>query len=106
MGYGPRHAPRAPSPVASVVLMTAAPCTPQVGIACGEMLMHSVVREAEMGSTQGVRAFITMLVGAMSPALIGYLVQASGGFMGAFAVLAGAVLISGACMLTLARKGF
>ena len=96
----------APSPVASVVLMTAALCSQQVGIACGEMLMHSVVREAEMGSTQGVRAFITMLVGAMSPALIGYLVQASGGFMGAFAVLAGAVLISGACMLTLARKGF
>jgi MFS transporter, ACS family, glucarate transporter len=96
----------APTPGLSVVLMTAALCAQQVGIASGEMLMHSVVRESEMGKTQGVRAFITMLIGALSPALIGYIVQASGSFIGAFAVLAAAVIVSGGCMVTLARNGF
>jgi ACS family glucarate transporter-like MFS transporter len=96
----------APTPVLSVILMTAALCAQQVGISCGEMLMHSVVRESEMGKTQGVRALITMLIGALSPAMIGYIVQASGGFTGAFVVLAAAVLISGGCMVSLARSGF
>jgi MFS family permease len=96
----------APTPFLSVAFMTGALCAQQVGVACGEMLMHSVVRENEMGKTQGVRAFITMLIGALSPVLIGYIVQASGGFTGAFAVLALAVLISGGCMIKLARNGF
>jgi cyanate permease len=59
-----------------------------------------------MGKTQGVRAFITQIVGAMSPAMIGYILQATGGFTGAFAVLALAVVISASCMVTLAREGF
>jgi hypothetical protein len=38
--------------------------------------------------------------------MIGYIVQATGGFTGAFAVLSVAVLISGGCMIKLAREGF
>ncbi|MDB5570135.1 MAG: hypothetical protein JWN93_1318, partial [Hyphomicrobiales bacterium] len=93
----------APSPALSVILMICALCAQQVGISCAEMLMHSVVSASDMGKTQGVRAFVTQIVGALSPAMIGYIVQATGGFVGAFAVLALAVLISGGCMIRLAR---
>jgi sugar phosphate permease len=96
----------APSPALSVILMICALCAQQVGISCAEMLMHSVVSASDMGKTQGVRAFVTQLVGALSPAMIGYIVQATGGFTGAFAVLSVAVLISGGCMIKLAREGF
>jgi sugar phosphate permease len=96
----------APSPAASVVLMICALCAQQVGISCAEMLMHSIVSTAGMAKAQGVRAFITQIVGAISPVTIGYIVQATGGFMGAFAVLALAVVISASCMVTLAREGF
>ena len=97
----------APSAAASVVLMICALCAQQVGISCAEMLMHSIVSAAGMAKAQGVRAFVTQIVGAISPAMIGYIVQATGGsFMGAFAVLALAVVISASCMVTLAREGF
>ena len=97
----------APSPAASVVLMICALCAQQVGISCAEMLMHSIVSAAGMAKAQGVRAFVTQIVGAISPAMIGYIVQATGGnFIGAFAVLALAVVISASCMVTLAREGF
>jgi cyanate permease len=59
-----------------------------------------------MGKTQGVRAFVTQIVGALSPAMIGYIVQMTGGFTGAFAVLAVAVVVSAGCMIKLARQGF
>jgi MFS family permease len=95
----------APNAIWSVVLMICALCAQQVGISCGEMLMHSVVGTEDMGKTQGVRAFITQMVGAFSPAMIGYLVALSGGFVGAFAVLAVAVVISAGCMIMLAREG-
>jgi ACS family glucarate transporter-like MFS transporter len=96
----------APTPALSVILMIGALCAQQVGISCAEMLMHSIVSASDMGKTQGVRAFVTQMVGALSPAMIGYIVQATGGFTGAFAVLALAVLISGGCMIRLAREGF
>ncbi|HEY2184442.1 MAG TPA: MFS transporter [Xanthobacteraceae bacterium] len=96
----------APSPTASVVLMICALCAQQVGISCAEMLMHSIVSATGMGKTQGVRAFVTQIVGAISPAMIGYILQLTGGFTGAFAVLALAVVISAGCMITLAREGF
>jgi hypothetical protein len=38
--------------------------------------------------------------------MIGYILQATGGFTGAFALLALAVVISASCMVTLAREGF
>jgi MFS transporter, ACS family, glucarate transporter len=96
----------APNAAVSIVLMICALCAQQVGISCGEMLMHSIVGASGMGPTQGVRAFITQVVGAISPVMIGYIVQATGGFTGAFAVLATAVVISASCMITLAREGF
>ena len=69
--------------------------------------MHSIVSAAAMAKAQGVRALVTQIVGAISPAMIGYILQATGGsFMGAFAVLALAVVISASCMVTLAREGF
>ena len=75
----------APSAVWSVVLMICALCAQQVGISCGEMLMHSVVATEDMGKTQGVRAFCTQIFGAaFSPAMIGYIVAATGEFVGAF----------------------
>jgi len=95
----------APSAVWSVVLMICALCAQQVGISCGEMLMHSVVGTDDMGKTQGVRAFVTQMVGSFSPAMIGYFVAMTGGFVGAFAVLAAAVVISAGCMIALAREG-
>jgi sugar phosphate permease len=91
----------------SVVFIILALCAQQIGISSGEMLMHSVVSAADMGATQGVRAFITQMIGAFSPALIGALVEANqGSFVAAFAVLAAAVVVSAACMVTLARQHF
>jgi len=97
----------APSATWSVVLMIGALCAQQVGISCAEMLMHSVVGTADMGKAQGVRAFITQMFGAFSPIMIGYILALSGGgFVGAFALLAGAVVISAGCMIALTREGF
>ena len=95
----------APGAGLSIVLMICALCAQQVGIACGEMLVHSVVTSADMGKTQGVRAFVTMTTGAAAPAVMGYVLQVSGGFIGGFFGLAAAVVIAGACMITLAREG-
>jgi MFS family permease len=97
----------APGPIWSVVLMICALCAQQVGISCAEMLMHSVVGTADMGKSQGVRAFVTQMFGAFSPVMIGYILALSGGgFVGAFAVLAIAVVIAAGCMIALTREGF
>jgi MFS transporter, ACS family, glucarate transporter len=96
----------APDASLSVVLMICALCAQQVGISCAEMLIHSVVTEDNMGKTQGLRAFVTMIVGAGAPFLMGYVLQVGGGFTGGFAGLAVAVVISAGCMITLAREGF
>jgi len=95
----------APSATASVILMILALCAQQIGISCGEMLMHSVVGTDEMGKSQGVRALVSQIVGGFSPAMIGYILQMTGGFMGAFVVLAVAVVVSAGCMVALAREG-
>jgi hypothetical protein len=52
-----------------------------------------------------VRALVTQIVGAVSPAMIGYILQYGGSFVGAFAALAVAVVISASCMVALAREG-
>ena len=96
----------APDAGLSVVLMTCSLCAQQVGVSCGETLVHSVVTADAIGKTQGIRAFVTMLTGAVAPAGMGYVLQASGGFIGGFVGLALAVVVSGACMVTLAREGF
>ena len=96
----------APDASLSVVLMICALCAQQVGISCAEMLIHSVVTEHNMGKTQGLRAFVTQIVGASAPFLMGYVLQLGGGFTGGFAGLAVAVVISAGCMITLAREGF
>ena len=96
----------APDAGVSVALMICALCAQQVGISCAEMLIHSVVVEDNMGRTQGVRAFVTQIVGAAAPFLMGYVLQVGGGFVGGFAGLSVAVVISAACMITLAREGF
>ena len=97
----------APSPTVSVILMICALCAQQVGISCAEMLMHSIVSASDMGKTQGVRAFVTQIIGALSPVMIGYILQfTGGGFIGAFGVLAAAVVISAGCMIKLSREGF
>jgi MFS family permease len=97
----------APSPSFSVVLMICALCVQQVGISCAEMLMHSIVGTDEMGHSQGVRAFVTQMVGAFSPVMIGYLlVLTHGTFIVPFGALAVAVVISAGCMIALAREGY
>ena len=96
----------APDAGLSVVLMIAALCAQQVGISCAETLIHSVVTADAIGKTQGLRALVTMLTGAAAPALMGYALQVTGGFVGGFAGLAVAVVIAGTCMITLAREGF
>jgi sugar phosphate permease len=95
----------APSASMSVAFMIMALCAQQVGISCAEMLMHSVVSAHQMGKTQGVRALVTQIVGAVSPAMIGYILQYGGSFVGAFAALSVAVVISASCMVALAREG-
>jgi MFS family permease len=97
----------APSPALSVVLMICALCAQQVGISCAEMLMHSVVGTDEMGPSQGVRAFVTQMVGAFSPVMIGYLLALThGAFIVPFCALAVAVVISAGCMVALTREGY
>jgi zinc transporter ZupT len=97
----------APSPTWSVILMICALCAQQVGISCAEMLMHSVVGTADMGKSQGVRALITQMFGALSQVMIGYILALSGGgFIGAFAVLAIAAVTAAGCMIALTREGF
>jgi sugar phosphate permease len=95
----------APSPLLSVVLMICALCTQQIGISCAEMLMHSLVVASNMGKMQGVRAFVSQTVSSFSPVLIGYVLERTGGFIGAFAVLAVAIVVAGGCMITLALEG-
>ncbi len=63
----------APDATWSVVLMICALCAQQVGISCAEMLMHSVIGTADMGKSQGVRALVTQMTGALSPLMIGYI---------------------------------
>ncbi|MGH6670522.1 MAG: MFS transporter [Xanthobacteraceae bacterium] len=97
----------APSATWSVVLMICALCAQQVGISCAEMLMHSVVGTDEMGLSQGVRGFVTQMVGAFSPVMIGYLLDLTrGAFIVPFGALAVAVVISAGCMIALTREGF
>jgi sugar phosphate permease len=95
----------APSPVLSVVFMIIALCTQQVGIACAEMLMHSIVVASDMGRMQGVRSFVSQTVGALSPALIGYVVHRTGGFDGVFLILSFAVVVAAGCIFKLAFEG-
>jgi hypothetical protein len=97
----------APSTTWSVILMICALCAQQVGISCAEMLMHSVISTADMGKSQGVRALLTQMTGALSPVMIGYILAYSGGgFLAPFAVLSVAVVISAGCMIALTREGF
>jgi MFS family permease len=97
----------APSPSFSVVLMICALCAQQVGISCAEMLMHSIIGTDEMGRSQGVRAFVTQMVGAFSPVMIGYLLALTHGtFIVPFGALAVAVIISAGCMIALTREGY
>jgi len=96
----------APTPAWSVVLAICALCSQQIGISCGEMLMHSVVIGKEMGMAQGVRAFFQNIFGAASPLMIGFIIQATGGFVGVFVVLSLAIVISAGCMLKLALEGY
>jgi MFS family permease len=97
----------APDATWSVVLMICALCSQQVGISCAEMLMHSVIGTADMGKSQGVRALVTQMTGALSPLMIGYILAYSGGgFIAPFAVLSVAVVVSAGCMIALTKEGF
>src|SRR5215469_3869156 len=97
----------APDATTSVVLMICALCAQQVGISCAEMLMHSVISTADMAKSQGVRALVTQMTGALSPVMIGYILAYSGGgFIAPFAVLSVAVVASAGCMIALTREGF
>ena len=97
----------APNANWSVALMICALCAQQVGISCAEMLMHSVIGTADMAKSQGVRALVTQMTGALSPLMIGYILAYSGGgFVAPFAVLSVAVVVSAGCMIALTREGF
>jgi MFS transporter, ACS family, glucarate transporter len=95
----------APSPVLSVVFMIVALCTQQVGISCAEMLMHSIVVASDMGRMQGLRSFVSQTLGALSPAIIGYVVHRTGGFDGVFLILSSAVVVAAVCIFKLAFEG-
>lgn len=89
----------------SVIFMILALCAQQIGISNGEMLFHSLVATNQMSQSQGVRSFVAQGIGALSPAMIGYLLAATGGFTGGMVVLSAAVVISAGCMVVLARQG-
>jgi hypothetical protein len=94
-----------PSVTLSIVMMALALGGQQIGILNAETLMHSLVTASDMSGSQGIRALVTQVVGALSPAFIGYLLGGPGDFVGAFAVLAVAVVISSSCMVILTRQG-
>jgi ACS family glucarate transporter-like MFS transporter len=96
----------APTPLWALAFSICALCSQQIGISCGEMLMHSIVISKDMGMAQGVRAFFQNIFGAASPLLIGIILQATGGFVGVFVVLSLAIVISAGCMLKLALEGY
>ena len=96
----------APTPLWALVFSIAALCSQQIGISCGEMLMHSIVVGKDMGMAQGVRAFCQNIFGALSPLMIGIVLQMTGGFIGVFVLLSLAIVISASCMLKLAREGY
>jgi len=97
----------APDAIWSVVFSICALCSLQIGISCAEMLIHSIVSEKDMGASQGVRSFFALMTGALSPVLMGAILQATGNnYIAAFAVLAGAVVISAICMIKLIREGY
>ena len=89
----------------SVVFMILALCGQQIGISNCEMLFHSLVSTKQMSQSQGIRSLIAQATGSLSPVMIGYILAATGGFTGAMAVLAGAVVVSAGCMVLLARQG-
>jgi sugar phosphate permease len=94
-----------PSATLSIVMMTLALGGQQIGISNAETLMHSLVTAHDMSRSQGIRALATQIPGALSPAFMGYLLAGSSGFVGAFAVLAIAVVVSSGCMVVLSRQG-
>ena len=96
----------APDRTVCIVLMVVALCSQQIGVSSAETLIHSVVGKADMGKTQGVRACIVQLCGAVAPAMIGYFVTFTGDFNAGFVVLAGAIAAAALCMLKLSREGF
>jgi sugar phosphate permease len=96
----------APDRTICIVLMIMALCGQQIGVSCAEALMHSIVGKKDMGRTQGVRACIVQMFGAVAPAMIGYFVAFTGNFTAGFVVLAVAMGISAICMLKLWREGF
>lgn len=94
------------SAVASIVFLVLSLCGQQAGISGAESLMHSIVASRDMAHTQGVRSFVSQTISALSPAALGFIVGSSNNFIGAFGVLAAAVLVSAGCMAVLIREGF
>jgi MFS family permease len=96
-----------PDRAVCVILMMVALCCQQIGVSSCEALVHSVVNKADMSRTQGVRACIVQVMGALGPALIGYMVAATGGsFTVGFALLAVSIAMSSLCMAKLWMEGF
>jgi sugar phosphate permease len=95
-----------PSATLSIVFLILSLCGQQAGISGAETLMHSIVASRDMAHSQGVRTFVSQIIGALSPAALGIIVGASNNFTAAFAVLAAAVLVSAGCMAVLIREGF
>ena len=69
-------------------------------------VFDSIVASRDMAHSQGVRTFVSQIIGALSPAALGIIVGSSNNFTAAFAVLAAAVLVSAGCMAVLIREGF
>jgi MFS family permease len=97
----------APDVTWAIVFNILSLCSLQVAISSAEMLIHSVCSEKDMGASQGVRSFFALMTGALSPLAIGYILQNTGNnYIVVFAMLAGAVVVSAACMLRLIREGY
>jgi len=83
------------------VMLIIAPCAQQPAIVLMHALLQSLVPEHSIGSAAGISGGIAMLMGTVSPALIGFLLQTSGfGVVLVFLLLT--IMISGFLILVLA----
>lgn len=88
----------------SAILICLAQAFMYMGAPASWTLLQGIVPEKSMSTAGGVMIGIATIAGAMSPMIIGYFVNLSGGYTGALYFLVAAAVFSSVIMLPLARK--
>lgn len=89
----------------ALAVLTISLCCQEAAFLMGQSLLQSLIPESLMGSAMGISAGVSMLMSAISPTLIGFLLQISG-FGSVIVFLALALLIPGILTLFLVREGY